>query len=235
MPAPAPVFVPLTDEDRGTPGASARAEGVRRSEKRERAIREAHPRLAWLKLAFSDDPRSTKVWAQGAVGEERIGAHLEAARGRGIEVLHDRRIPRSRANIDHLVVGRPAVWVVDPKRYLNARVGVRDVGSRRAPDRRLFVGGRDRSKLVDGMRRQVELVEGIVAEFSPGPVPVRGALCFVDADIGRFAKPFTVDGVLVTWRKHLLAPLLDEDGLGAIDDDRRDHLARYLADRLPVA
>ena len=40
-------------------------------------------------------------------GEEKVGGHLENARPRGIEVLHDRRIPGSRANIDHLVIAGP--------------------------------------------------------------------------------------------------------------------------------
>jgi hypothetical protein len=32
-------------------------------------------------------------------------------------VLHDRRIPGRRSNIDHLVIARSGVWVVDTKRY----------------------------------------------------------------------------------------------------------------------
>jgi len=94
---------PLTDAERGTAGASARAERLRRSTKREERLRAKHPRIGGLLLAVSDDPTSTKVWDQGAVGEERVGARLGEARPR-IEVLHDRRIPRSRANLDHLVV-----------------------------------------------------------------------------------------------------------------------------------
>ncbi|MGI8806579.1 MAG: hypothetical protein ACR2KK_01750, partial [Acidimicrobiales bacterium] len=34
-------------------------------------------------------------------------------------------------------------------------------------------------------------------------VPVRPGLCFVDAEWGLFAKPFELDGVLVTWAKAL--------------------------------
>jgi hypothetical protein len=39
-------------------------------------------------------------------------------------VLHDLRIPGSRANVDHLVIGPTGVWVVDSKSY-RARLRVR--------------------------------------------------------------------------------------------------------------
>ncbi len=40
---------------------------------------------------------------------------------------------------------------------------------------------------------------------------MRGALCFVDAEFSLFAKPFTIDGVVVAWgealnEEHLLEP-----------------------------
>ncbi len=47
---------------------------------------------------------STQVWEQGAVGEAKVGRHLNEFAGPNVVVLHDRRIPGSRANIDHLVV-----------------------------------------------------------------------------------------------------------------------------------
>ncbi len=32
-------------------------------------------------------------------------------------MLHDRRIPGSRANIDHIAIATSGVWVIDAKRY----------------------------------------------------------------------------------------------------------------------
>ena len=42
---------------------------------------------------------------------------LERLPGRHWVVLHDLALPRSRANIDHLVIGPTGVWVVDTKAY----------------------------------------------------------------------------------------------------------------------
>ena len=45
---------------------------------------------------------------------------------------------------------------------------------------KLTIGGRDRTKLVEGLAKQVNLVEAVMTERAPG-VPARGALCFADA------------------------------------------------------
>jgi hypothetical protein len=252
-PAPTPVAVtlpsadPTTDaetaelgaEDRGTPGAGARAERQRRSAKREERVRARHPKVGGFLLTITDDPTSTKVWDQGAVGEERVGAHLENARPEGLEVLHDRRIPGSRANIDHLVVAPTGVWVVDAKRYLNAKIERRDVGGWFKTDLRLYVGGRDRTKLIDGVHKQTVVVAQALQRAGYPDVGVYGALCFVDVETGWFAKPFQVDGVIVTWRKHLVAPMLGTAGAPAgagphqVDEAQRSMVARHLAGHFP--
>ena len=36
---------------------------------------------------------------------------------RSIAVLHDRRIPGSKANIDHIAITAAGIWVIDAKRY----------------------------------------------------------------------------------------------------------------------
>ena len=236
-PTPAvPEVLPLGDQERGVAGASARAERARRSAKREARIRAEHPKIGGLILAISGDPTSTKVWDQGAVGEERVGARLDEARPQ-IEVLHDRRIPRSRANLDHLVVAPNGIWVIDTKRYLDQRVEPRAVGRRKARELHLFVGNRDRSNLVVSMHRQVAQVRDALAGAPYDAVPVRGALCFIGATVGLLARPFEIDGVLVTWPKHLIRPLLDVNG-GAdpgLAEGDRTRIARHLADRFRPA
>ena len=223
--------IALTAEERGVPGASARAERLRRSSKREERVRTRHPKLGGAILALSDDPSSTKVWDQGAVGEERVGSFLEAARDQGVEVLHDRRMPGSRANIDHLVIAPSGVWVVDAKRYLGGRLECRNKGYWRHPDLRLYVGGRDKTSLLDGVQKQVDAVTASLAGTGFAEVPVRGALCFVEIELGWFAKPFTLRGISVTWRKHLLAPMLAP---AAIDEATRLALTHHLAKRFPL-
>ena len=101
----------------GVAGASAQREYERRKNKRETRIREAHLRMGGLSLALRDDPQSTKAWATGAQGEERLGRQLDGLVGDGVHVLHDRRIPPTKANIDHIFVCASGVFVIDAKKY----------------------------------------------------------------------------------------------------------------------
>jgi len=146
-----------------------------------------------------DERSSTKVWQQGAVGEVAVGNTLDALSSAEFEVLHDRRIPRSRANIDHIVVNSSGVWVIDTKRYL----GKRPERYRKSGGYGLKVGGRKRDALVDGVLRQVESVRGSLSD----KVPVRGLLCFVDADWPLIGGSFEVQGIRVVWPKRLAREL----------------------------
>lgn len=105
--------------------------------------------------------------------------------------MHDRRIPRSKANIDHIVVTPGGVWVIDTKRYVGKAPEKRVEGGIIRPRVELLVRrGSDKTKLVDGVLKQVEHVGAAVGE-----VPVFGVLCFVDSDWGFFPDAFTVNGV----------------------------------------
>ena len=114
--------------DAGHAGASARREHERRRDKRHARIRSEHPYLGGLILAVSSGLQSTNAWAIGAVGEERLGALLNSRVSPSVRVLHDRRIPRSLANLDHIVVCPSGVIVIDAKKYK----GGRDFASRAA-------------------------------------------------------------------------------------------------------
>lgn len=48
-------------------------------------------------------PSQWRSWLQGAKAEQRTGRLLNRLKREGWGVLHDRRIPRSRANLDHVV------------------------------------------------------------------------------------------------------------------------------------
>lgn len=103
--------------DVGTPGASARREFERRQARREAHVREKHPKLGGLILRMSNDPQSTTAWNIGAIGEERLGNRLNELSFDTMQVLHDRRIPGTKANIDHIAVTPTGVYVIDTKRY----------------------------------------------------------------------------------------------------------------------
>ena len=108
-------------------GGSARREYERRKSAREQRIRAAHPKLGGLILALSDEPQTTRTWEQGAIGEELLAERLKDLQS-DMRILHDRRVPGSRANIDHIVVSSAGVWVIDAKRYKDKRPELRVEG-----------------------------------------------------------------------------------------------------------
>ena len=138
---------------------------------------------------MSDEKQSTKAWATGAVGEERLGARLDSLVSESIAVLHDRRIPGSKANIDHIAVTAAGIWVIDAKRYKGRPELKIEGGILRPRVEKVLVGRRDCTKLVDGVLKQIELVQEVV-----GDVPVTGALCFVEADWPLIGGAFATEG-----------------------------------------
>lgn len=217
--------------DRGEAGGSAVREWRRRRDRREAQVRGAHPRIGGLILALSEQSQSMRAWARGAEGERLLGAALDALRAEGIAVLHDRRIPGSRANIDHLLVSSAGVFVVDAKRY-KGKVESRDQGGFFSSDVRLFVGGRDRSTLVAGMQKQVEAVRVALDGTAAPSCPLIPVLCFVDSDWGLFASPLRVGGVRVLWPK-MLGKLIRSKG--ELSPAAVAELERQLALALPAA
>jgi len=202
--------------DPGTPGASARREYERRRAKREARIRERHPKLGGLILAVTDEPQSTRAWDTGAVGEERLGQKLNELASDTVRVLHDRRIPGTRANIDHIAVTPTGIYVIDPKRYAGRPTLKVEGGLIRPRTEKLLVGGRDRTKLVDGILKQVAVVRAIVGD----DVPVTGVLCFINADWPLIGGTFTTRGVDVLSPRELYprltAPAPDHFGVEAL-------------------
>jgi len=83
-------------------------------------------------------------------------------------------MPNSRANIDHIVVVASGVYVIDAKRYH----GKIKVANPLFAAPKLKIGGRDRTKLVDGLGKQVAVVHAVLNTVAPD-VPVRGCLCFL--------------------------------------------------------
>ena len=126
-------------------------------------------------------------------------------------MLHDRRIPRSKANIDHIVITRAGIWVIDAKRYKGKPELRVEGGILRPRTEKLLVGRRDCTELVDGVLKQVDLVRDLV-----GDVPITGALCFVEADWPLIGGAFATRGVHVLWPKRL-ASLLTAAVPAAVD------------------
>jgi len=193
--------------------------------------------LGGIILAFTEDNRerqSTTAWRTGSNGEQTVGQRLDTwAISIGGYVLHDRRIPGTRANIDHIAVAPSGIWAVDAKKY-KGQVEHVDKGGWFKTDLRLKVGGRDQTKLVSGVLGQMERLRVAVdtRTDSHQPPEVHGMLCFVEAEWRLFPKPFTHDGVIICWPA-ALAKLLNQSGpLGPVV---MAELARRIIQAFPEA
>jgi hypothetical protein len=129
-----------------------------------------------------------RAWRRGAEGERLVGAALDRLEPHGWRVLHDRRMPRSRANIDHLIVGPGAVFTVDAKRYTGRLVTRRGA---------LIVKGRDRSKLLDQARRQRDAVRAALDAAGYPDVTTVPVLCFSGVEWPLLFPPHRIGDVLL--------------------------------------
>ena len=168
---------------------------------RRAALKEQRPLLGRVAAALTPKPQitpesqPTKAWKIGAEGERRVAEVLGQATG--IEVLHDRLVPGSRANIDHIAIGPAGVFVIDAKNY-TGKVEVRDVGGLFRTDERLYVDGRDRTKAVHGVLHQIDVVRTALGdEFAD--VAVLGVLCFVGCEWGWVMRTKRVRDVTALW------------------------------------
>ncbi len=166
--------------------------------------------------------------AKGSEGERRLAEGLLKAVGDRAVLLHDRKVPGTRGNIDHLAVAASGIWVIDAKNY-SGLVEQRDKGGWFRTDYHLYVGGRDRSKLADGLTWQVDAVR---AALTGADIPITAALCFIDAEWRLFAKPFRHNGVWVTWAKKLAEMFAAP---GPLSDVNVANVADRLAEALPGA
>lgn len=155
---PGTATIEFAPEAVGIAGSSARREYERRRAKDEELLRKRWGKLGGIAVALSDEKQTTKAWATGAGGEERLGARLDSLVSEAIAVLHDRRIPGTRANIDHVVITRGGIWVIDAERYRGRPEMKVEGGLLRPRVERVIVGRRDCTRLVDGILKQVELV-----------------------------------------------------------------------------
>lgn len=221
------------DVDAGNAGASARREYERRVAKRDQRVRAAHPHIGALILALTDHPQATRAWARGATGEERLAKRLDSLAQQGVRLLHDRRIPRTRANIDHIAVSAAGVFILDAKRY-QGRPSLQVRGGLFTPrTESLLVGRRDCTKLVHGVQRQVELVRAAMADHAEfADVPVAGMLCFIDADWPLIGGSFRIAGLDVLWPAKAAEKIT---AAGPVDVDRIEALHRLLAKAFPPA
>jgi hypothetical protein len=125
------------------------------------------------------EPSHVRAWSIGAHGERITEQALESLPD-GHQVLHDRRIPGTRANIDHIVVGPGGVFVVESKRMR---------GKLRLRGDTVFVAGR-RTAMVDEVIREAEAVRQALSVGGLGGIPVQPLLYMQEVELPWFlGKP----------------------------------------------
>ncbi len=213
----------------GTAGASARREYERRKDGRESRIKGRFGKpVGGLILAITDEPQSTRAWAQGAAGEQELAEALATVEG--VRVLHDRRVPGTPGNIDQIVVAPGGVFVVDAKRY-RGLIRIRDVGGFFRRDDRLYVGSRDCSKLTEAMGWQVEAVERALRTAPVDPMPpIIPVLCFVDGEWPLLRRPDSYAGVRLEGARSIRKLVV---GRCLLDGVAIERLTRILAGAFP--
>ena len=214
--------------DPGNTDSSARREYERRSARDDERLRDRFGRFAPFIRFLGGEKQTTKAWKTGAEGEAITARSLELRSGPGVLFLHDRWIPGTKANIDHLAVTRGAVWVIDSKKWAG-KIEKRLVGPPFAKEPHLYVRGRDRSDALELLSWQMEKVMEALA--GPGLlVPIRSALCFVSEDWGFFQQPLKFGDALVIWPREL-AGILKAEKSGI--EDRQQEIWSKLASKFP--
>lgn len=212
--------------DPGVPGASALREYERRRGRRIEKTRADHPHLGGLLLAVRSPPQHEVAFRSGAEGEREVAEALQArTRDSPAIFLHDRRMPRGHGNIDHLAVAASGVYVIDAKHHKAGKVRIENPLFGKA---RFLIDGRDHTKLIDGLDRQVGAVAAHLAGQA-AEVPVVGVLCFTQADLPMLGT-MKMRSHLVLYRKALAKRI---NAPGPLSEPQIRELARTLATALP--
>jgi hypothetical protein len=121
--------------------------------------------------------REAEMWAKGRQGEERVAELLDSLGAAGVRAVHDRSVPGSDANLDHLVAAPSGIYVIDAKNWS---------GTLSTHGSRLWQNDRNRDEVIDAAMAQAAVVQRLVDDLAPPrPIPVRPVVCFVgDARVG---------------------------------------------------
>jgi hypothetical protein len=179
-------------------------------------------------LRLGGAPQHEVAWRRGEEGEKAVAASLESRTRNGPAIiLYDRRIPGTRCNIDLLAVAPTGIYVIDAKAIKGK---VRIVSPLlRAP--KLIVRGRDGTKFLNGLDRQVSAVRAALASAGHEEPPVRGVLCFTQADLPLLGGR-EIRGHRLLYSKALARKL---NGKGVLTPAAIASLAQTLATGLPPA
>lgn len=129
---------------------------------------------------------------KGIIGELGVGTELERiASEYGLTVLHDLSIPKSKANIDHLLISKSAIFLIDAKNY----AGVIRTAKDKDGNKRLYVGKYAQTSLLNKMNKYAATLRNFL-ETEGIEVRVVPMLAFYNATF-KDGMDFHLDGVAI--------------------------------------
>jgi len=130
-------------------------------------------------------------------------------------------------------VASTGVWVVDAKAY-KGKVVQSTEGPLWRRENQVYVGGRNRTKLAQGVDKQVMAV---IAALEPDPdfkgTDVHAALCFLDSEWSLLDFPFQVGSSVWVMYPGALRKRLKKKG--SLSHEKMERIARRLDLSLPPA
>jgi Nuclease-related domain len=165
--------------------------------------------------------RQAGRWQRGAEGERATATLLEALDPAAFRIFHDRALPGTKANLDHLVIAPTGVFVVDSKNW---------AGRVTAAHGRFYYRGEDLAVVLAPAGAEARAVAAVLGVMPTLVVCVHGGPL-----PGRMLRVPLVDGTaaLVVGPQDLLGLLT---GRGRVLDSKQVHrLARHARQTLRAA
>ncbi len=219
--------------DTGVAGASAAAEGERRKNRKVNDARRKYGDHAAAVAEAMASRDAAATWGKGSEGETALARYIERKVGDSVIALHDRLIPGTRGNIDHLFVAQTGVWVVDAKAY-RGKVTKRAKGPFWRPENELFIGRNNRTSLASGVEWQVDaVITALRSDEALHGTEVHAALCLVESEWDLLDTPFQIGRDVWVMYAGALKRRLRKSG--KLSREKMERIARRLDLSLPPA
>lgn len=150
-------------------------------------------------------------------------------------ILNDRAAPGTTKNIDHVVVVRSGVWVIDDKNWQYGDIEYKNVGGFAGYKMRLFVGGKNETGATDSATGLAMRVAKAIGNPAINVIP---ALAFVNGGwVARQAvrlmvtkKPYIHEGVRIGSPLAIISAM---NAPGILDEPAIERLREHLDGGLP--
>ncbi len=184
----------------GKAGSSAQSEFEKRNNARRERVLKNYPKTGKFALKIIKAANSTTSWEKGAKAEREVGELINSfALKHGFKAMHDRAVPGSKTNIDHIIVRKTGIFVVDTKNY-EGKIRVKKEISRGGKEvENLYINEYKKNDLVKKVKVQTELVQSVLHEAGLF-YPVYGTLAFFHGEFPLIRRPMQVDGIFINGR-----------------------------------